>query len=92
MVGKAEIDEVVSKWTGVPIASIAVDHYSLAANPSLPAIPLFTMAGYFLAESGSPKRLIELFDALFGRFRGGRSEEHTSELRHMSESRMPSSA
>lgn len=55
----------------VPIASIAVDHYSLAANPSLPAIPLFTMAGYFLAESGSPKRLIELFDALFGRYRGG---------------------
>ena len=57
--------------SGVPIASIAVDHYSLAANPSLPAIPLFTMAGYFLAESGSPRRLIELFDALFGRYRGG---------------------
>jgi len=57
--------------SGVPIASIAVDHYGLAANPSLPAIPLFTLAGYFLAESGSPRRLIELFDALFGRYRGG---------------------
>lgn len=57
--------------SGVPIASIAVDHYGLAANPTLPAIPLFTLAGYFLAESGSPKRLIELFDALFGRYRGG---------------------
>jgi tripartite ATP-independent transporter DctM subunit len=56
---------------GVPIASVAVDHYGLTANPSLPAIPLFTLAGYFLAESGSPKRLIELFDALFGRYRGG---------------------
>lgn len=56
---------------GVPIASVAVDHYSLTANPSLPAIPLFTLAGYFLAESGAPKRLIEVFDALFGRYRGG---------------------
>jgi tripartite ATP-independent transporter DctM subunit len=57
--------------SGVPIASVAVNHYGLTANPSLPAIPLFTLAGYFLAESGSPRRLIELFDALFGRFRGG---------------------
>ena len=57
--------------SGVPIASIAVDHYGLAANPSLPAIPLFTLAGYLLAESGAPRRLIELFDALFGRYRGG---------------------
>lgn len=56
---------------GVPIASVAVNHYGLTANPSLPAIPLFTLAGYFLAESGSPRRLIELFDALFGRYRGG---------------------
>lgn len=57
--------------SGVPIASVAVNHYGLTANPSLPAIPLFTLAGYFLAESGSPRRLIELFDALFGRYRGG---------------------
>ena len=58
-------------WSsGVPIASVAVDHYSLSANPSLPAIPLFTLAGYFLAESGAPRRLIEVFDSLFGRFRG----------------------
>ena len=57
--------------TGVPIASVAVDQYSLANNPTLPAIPLFTLAGYILAESGTPCRLIEVFDALFGRFRGG---------------------
>jgi C4-dicarboxylate transporter DctM subunit len=57
--------------TGVPIASVAVDQYSLANNPTLPAIPLFTLAGYILAESGAPRRLIEVFDALFGRFRGG---------------------
>jgi len=57
--------------TGVPLASVAVDHYGLTSNPTLPAIPLFTLAGYFLAESGAPRRLIEVFDALFGRFRGG---------------------
>ena len=56
---------------GVPAAAVAVDHYRLVVNPSLPAIPMFTLAGYLLAESGAPRRLIELFDALFGRFRGG---------------------
>jgi tripartite ATP-independent transporter DctM subunit len=56
---------------GVPAAAVAVDHYSLVVNPSLPAIPLFTLAGYLLAESGAPRRLIELFDAIFGRLRGG---------------------
>ena len=56
---------------GVPAAAVAVDHYSLVVNPSLPAIPMFTLAGYLLAESGAPRRLIELFDAVFGRLRGG---------------------
>ena len=41
-----------------PIASIPVDHYRLVTNPSLPAIPLFTLAGYFLAEGGASRRLI----------------------------------
>jgi tripartite ATP-independent transporter DctM subunit len=57
--------------SGVPIASVAVNHYGLSANPSLPAIPLFTLAGYLLAESAAPRRLIEVFDALFGRLPGG---------------------
>ena len=56
---------------GVPAASIAVNHYALVINPSLPAIPMFTLAGYLLAESGAPRRLVELFDALVGRYRGG---------------------
>jgi tripartite ATP-independent transporter DctM subunit len=56
---------------GVPAAAVAVNHYSLVTNPSLPAIPMFTLAGYLLAESRAPGRLIELFDALFGRLRGG---------------------
>ena len=56
---------------GNPAATVAVDQYSLVINPSLPAIPMFTLAGYLLAESGAPRRLIEVFDALFGRLRGG---------------------
>ena len=55
----------------LPVASLAVDHYRLVVNPSLPAIPLFTLAGYLLAESGAPKRLIRVFNAMFGSVRGG---------------------
>lgn len=56
---------------GVPAASLAVNHYSLVTNPTLPAIPMFTLAGYLLAESRAPQRLLEVFDALVGRLRGG---------------------
>lgn len=56
---------------GVPAASMAVNHYGLATSPTLPAIPMFTLAGYLLAESRAPARLVEVFDALFGRLRGG---------------------
>jgi len=54
-----------------PIAAIPIAHYSLVTNPSLPTLPLFTLAGYLLAEGGSPKRLVRVFYALFGQFRGG---------------------
>jgi tripartite ATP-independent transporter DctM subunit len=57
--------------TGQPVASIPLDHYRLVTNPTLPTIPLFTMAGYFLAEGGASKRLIRVFQALVGQFRGG---------------------
>jgi C4-dicarboxylate transporter DctM subunit len=56
---------------GAPIAALSLDHYRLVVNPTLPAIPLFALAGYLFAESAAPRRLIEVFDALFGRLRGG---------------------
>lgn len=56
---------------GLPIAAVPLSHYQLTVNPSLPAIPLFTLAGYFLAEGGAPRRLVRLFQALFGPIRGG---------------------
>jgi tripartite ATP-independent transporter DctM subunit len=59
-------------WTaGEPVAPVVLKHYSLTVNPTLPSIPLFTLAGYFLAESGAAKRLVRLFLALFGGMRGG---------------------
>ncbi len=56
---------------GEPIASIPIDHYRLVTNPSLASIPLFTLAGYFLAEGGASKRLLAVFQAWFAGFRGG---------------------
>jgi tripartite ATP-independent transporter DctM subunit len=56
---------------GQPIASIPIAHYSLVINPALPTLPLFTLAGYFLAEGEAPKRLIRVFDTIFGSLRGG---------------------
>jgi C4-dicarboxylate transporter, DctM subunit len=55
----------------VPIASLSLTHYSMVTNPMLPTVPLFTLAGYFLAEGGASKRLVRVFQALFGQFRGG---------------------
>ncbi len=55
----------------LPIASIALTHYSIVTNPTLPTVPLFTLAGYFLAEGGASKRLVRVFHALMGQFRGG---------------------
>lgn len=59
-------------WTaGEPVASLPSNHYRLTINPTLPSIPLFTLAGYFLAEGGAAKRLVNLFNTCFGQIRGG---------------------
>src|SRR6266542_2445037 len=54
-----------------PIASISLTHYSMVTNPTLPTVPLFTLAGYFLAEGGASKRLVRVFQTLVGSLRGG---------------------
>lgn len=59
-------------WTsGDTVAAIPLNHYRLTVNPTLPSIPLFTLAGYFLAEGGAARRFVRLFDAWFGHVRGG---------------------
>ena len=55
----------------LPIQAVPLKHYSLTTNNLLPSIPIFTLAGYFLAESGASKRLVRVFQALVGQFRGG---------------------
>jgi tripartite ATP-independent transporter DctM subunit len=43
----------------------------IAANPTLIAIPLFTLAGFILAESRAPERLVNLATSLLGWLPGG---------------------
>lgn len=63
---------LIFHWSAsIPIGVLGVSHYALVVNPSLPAIPLFTLAGYLLAEGGASGRLVRLFDSLFGSLRGG---------------------
>ncbi len=54
-----------------PIEMMPIRHYEQVTNASLPAIPMFTLAGYLLAEGGAAKRLVRVFQALVGHFRGG---------------------
>jgi len=60
-------------FTAVDIdtSAIIVEMYRLASQPTLIAIPLFTFAGYILAESNTPKRLVALSQAFFGWIQGG---------------------
>jgi tripartite ATP-independent transporter DctM subunit len=56
---------------GVPVASIPVETYRITVSPSIAAVPLFTLAGYILAEGGASRRIVRLFQALFGWMPGG---------------------
>lgn len=59
-------------WSqGSPTAAVSVEAYRLAASPLLPALPLFTLGGYFLAEGGASERLVRVFRALVGWLPGG---------------------
>ncbi|CAN1563575.1 DctQ TRAP-type C4-dicarboxylate transport system, large permease component [Burkholderiaceae bacterium] len=51
---------------GLPLASIALSHYQITVNPSLPALPLFTLAGLVFARTGAAQRLGAVFLAMFG--------------------------
>lgn len=51
---------------GMPLASVALSHYQITVNPSLPALPLFTLAGLVFARTGAAQRLGHLFVALMG--------------------------
>lgn len=50
----------------IPMASLALSHYQITVNPSLPALPLFTLAGLIFANTNAAKRLSQLFISCFG--------------------------
>ena len=54
-------------------SAMIIEMYRIVTTPILVAIPLFTFAGYLLSESGAPKRLIGLSDAILGWLPGGLS-------------------
>jgi C4-dicarboxylate transporter DctM subunit len=59
--GSAEIDP----------AAIIIELYRMASQPVLVAIPLFTFAGFLMAESGLPGRIIRLSRASLSWLPGG---------------------
>jgi len=56
---------------GVTPATILIETYSLSVSTTLPAIPLFTLAGFLLAEGHASERLLRVFRAFFGWMPGG---------------------
>jgi tripartite ATP-independent transporter DctM subunit len=55
----------------VPVAAVPAETLRIVVSPSIPAIPLFTLAGYLLAEGKAGERLVRLFRTLFGWLPGG---------------------
>ena len=53
------------------ISAIPAEAYRIVVAPTLPTIPLFTLAGYLLAESNASTRLVNVFRSLFGWIPGG---------------------
>ncbi len=54
-----------------PITAIPAETYRIVVSPSLPTIPLFTLAGFLLAESGASRRMMALFQSAFSWIPGG---------------------
>lgn len=65
------ISAVAFSFADVELSIIAVEIYRMASAPTLLTIPLFTFAGYLMAESKSPDRLLRLASAALGWLPGG---------------------
>ncbi|MEM1229107.1 MAG: TRAP transporter large permease subunit [Pseudomonadota bacterium] len=55
----------------IELAVVGIELYRIVDTPMLVALPLFTFAGYLLAEARTSERLVALVRALVGRFRIG---------------------
>lgn len=58
-------------FSGTELSAVSVEIYRLASAPTILTIPLFTFAGYVLAESKAPVRLLRLCNAFLGWMPGG---------------------
>ncbi|HWE24508.1 MAG TPA: TRAP transporter large permease subunit, partial [Myxococcales bacterium] len=56
---------------GTPVAAVPAETFRLVVQPTLPAIPLLTVAGYVLAEGGASTRLVRAAQSCFGWLPGG---------------------
>jgi C4-dicarboxylate transporter DctM subunit len=57
--------------SGGALEVVANEAYGILTSYSIPAIPLFTLAGFILSESQAGKRLVRLFKAFIGWLPGG---------------------
>ncbi len=57
--------------SGIDLVVVAIELYRIADTPLLVALPLFTFAGYVLAEANTSQRLMDLTKALVGWMPGG---------------------
>ncbi len=51
---------------GIDLSAVAIEVYRIVDTPLLVALPLFTYAGYVLAEAKTSERLVALVRSLFG--------------------------
>lgn len=62
---------VAFTFSGVEVSAVAQEFYRISSAPTLMTIPLFTFAGYLMAESKSPQRLLRLAETGLGWLPGG---------------------
>lgn len=55
----------------IDLSAVIIEMYRVASAPTLMAIPLYTFAGFLLAESNSPSRIVKLAKSCFGWIPGG---------------------
>ena len=52
--------------SGIDLAAVPIEVYRIVDTPLLVALPLFTYAGYVLAEANTSQRLLALVESFFG--------------------------
>ena len=62
---------VAYHYADLDSAGIFIELYRVASSPTLIAIPLFTLAGFIMAESKTPQRLSRLSQCYLGGIHGG---------------------